>query len=240
MSATPLLQLRDATSGYGKKVVIRDINIRIDRGRIITLVGSNGVGKTTTIRTIAGLLKLYNGGLYYNGQNVTGFRAHRIASLGVGYSPEGRRVFGNLTVYENLVVGAYRLKTRRVFEENLKWIYSLFPRLSERRQQLSESLSGGEQQMLAIGRALISKPELLLLDEPSLGLAPIVVQQIADTLLQINRAGVSILLVEQNARMALEVSHYAYVMDKGGIVYEGDSKTLLERGDISDIYLGFK
>jgi len=240
MSTTPLLQLSDATSGYGKKVVIRDISICIDRGKIITLVGSNGVGKTTTIRAITGLLGLHSGRLYYDGQDVTGLRAHKIASLGVGYSPEGRRVFGNLTVYENLVVGAYRVNAKRVFEQNLEWIYSLFPRLSERQQQLSESLSGGEQQMLAIGRALISKPKLLLLDEPSLGLAPIVVQQIADTLLQINKAGVSILLVEQNARMALEISHYAYVMDKGGIVYEGDSKILLNRGDISDIYLGFK
>ena len=239
MNDNSLLKLVNVTSGYGKKLVIRDVNISIGQGKIITLIGSNGVGKSTTLRTITGMLKLQSGRLSYRGQDITGLRSHKIASLGVGYSPEGRRVFGNLTVFENLVVGAYRIKSKQVFKRNLEWIYTLFPRLKERNKQLSESLSGGEQQMLAIGRALISKPELLLLDEPSLGLAPILVQQIADTLLQINEVGVSILLVEQNAKMALEISHYAYVMDKGGIVHEGDSKSLLKHRNITDIYLGF-
>ena len=239
MNDNSLLKLVNVTSGYGKKLVIRDVNISIGQGKIITLIGSNGVGKSTTLRTITGMLKLQSGRLSYRGQDITGLRSHKIASLGVGYSPEGRRVFGNLTVFENLVVGAYRIKSKQVFKRNLEWIYTLFPRLKERNKQLSESLSGGEQQMLAIGRALISKPELLLLDEPSLGLAPILVQQIADTLLQINEVGVSILLVEQNAKMALEISHYAYVMDKGGIVHEGDSESLLKHRNITDIYLGF-
>jgi branched-chain amino acid transport system ATP-binding protein len=239
MNDNSLLKLVNVTSGYGKKLVIRDVNISIGQGKIITLIGSNGVGKSTTLRAITGMLKLHSGRLSYRGQDITGLRSHKIASLGFGYSPEGRRVFGNLTVFENLVVGAYRIKSKQVFKRNLEWIYTLFPRLKERNKQLSESLSGGEQQMLAIGRALISKPELLLLDEPSLGLAPILVQQIADTLLQINQVGVSILLVEQNAKMALEISHYAYVMEKGGIVHEGDSKSLLKHRNITDIYLGF-
>ena len=239
MNDNSLLKLVNVTSGYGKKMVIREVNLCIDQGKIVALMGSNGVGKSTTLRTITGQLKLQSGRLFYRGQDIAGLKPHKIASLGVGYSPEGRRVFGNLTVFENLVVGAYRIESKQTFNQNLEWIYTLFPRLKERNKQLSESLSGGEQQTLAIGRALISKPELLLLDEPSLGLAPLVVQQIANTLLQINQVGVSILIVEQNAKMALEISHYAYVMDKGGIVHEGDSESLLKHRSIVDIYLGF-
>jgi branched-chain amino acid transport system ATP-binding protein len=211
----------------------------VSQGEIVTLLGSNGVGKSTILRTITGQIRPQSGRLRYMGGNIAGLPPHQIASMGVGYSPEGRRIFGNLTVYENLVVGAYRLTSKRSFQENLSWIHSLFPRLKERKAQEAETLSGGEQQMLAIARALISRPHLLLLDEPSLGLAPVVVQRIAETLVQINQAGVSIFLVEQNAHMALEISHYAFVIDNGRIVHEGNTKRLREDPQIADIYLGF-
>jgi branched-chain amino acid transport system ATP-binding protein len=239
MSEPFLLELRSVNSGYGKKTVIRSVEMGVGEGQIATLLGSNGVGKTTTLRTVTGQIRPTRGKVLFGGRDLLGFRPHQIAALGVGYSPEGRRIFGNLTVLENLVVGAYRLKTREAFKKSLEWVYSLFPILDQRQHQLSESLSGGEQQMLAIGRALISKPRLLLLDEPSLGLAPLVVEHIAETLLEINGAGVSILLVEQNADLALTVSHYAFVMDQGGIVFEGEPRRLKEDRSISDIYLGF-
>ena len=239
MSGDPLLILDKVTSGYGRKTVIREVDLVVERGGVVTLLGSNGVGKSTTLRTITGQLQPQSGRLTYDDRDVTGFGSHRMANLGLGYCPEGRRVFGNLTVYENLLVGGYRLETKREFKENLAWVYGLFPRLEERSGQLSESLSGGEQQMLAIGRALIAKPQLLLLDEPSLGLAPLVVELIADTLMAINRTGVSILLVEQNARLALDLARYGYVMDKGEIVRHGRAEDLRDDPSIADIYLGF-
>jgi branched-chain amino acid transport system ATP-binding protein len=234
-----LLELAGITSGYGRKTVIRGVNLAVDRGSIVTLLGSNGVGKSTTLRTITGQLKPQSGRLSYDGREVTGLPPHRMAGLGLGYSPEGRRVFGNLTVDENLVVGGYRLRSKADFRESRDRVFQLFPRLKERRGQLSESLSGGEQQMLAMGRALIGRPDLVLLDEPSLGLAPIVVQLIADTLVRINGAGVSILLVEQNARLALEISNYGYVMDKGEIIRQGPAAGLMDDDSMADIYLGF-
>ncbi|MBW1676096.1 MAG: ABC transporter ATP-binding protein [Deltaproteobacteria bacterium] len=240
MNNDPLLQLMNVASGYGNKVVVRDINLQVSQGEIVTLLGSNGVGKSTILRTITGQIKPKNGRLLYMHHDIAGLPPYRIATMGVGYSPEGRRIFGNLTVYENLVVGAYRLPNKQSFNKNLEWIYSLFPRLKERANQLAETMSGGEQQMLAIGRALISKPRLLLLDEPSLGLAPVVVQLIVKTLEQINQVGVSIFLVEQNASMALKISHYAFVMENGRIVQEGKAVQLLEDEHIADIYLGLK
>ncbi|MFO7739570.1 MAG: ABC transporter ATP-binding protein [Desulfatiglandaceae bacterium] len=239
MNSDPLLQLIRLASGYGKKIIVRDISLHVGRGEIVTLLGSNGVGKSTILRTITGQIRPQSGRLRYIGRDISGLPPHQIASMGVGYSPEGRRIFGNLTVYENLVVGAYRLTSKQSFQDNLNWMYTLFPRLKERNAQEAETLSGGEQQMLAIARALISSPHLLLLDEPSLGLAPVVVQRIAETLLQINQTGVSIFLVEQNANMALEISHYALVLDNGRIVHEGNAKQLLEDPQIADIYLGF-
>jgi branched-chain amino acid transport system ATP-binding protein len=239
MNSDPLLQLTGIASGYGKKVVVRDIDLQVNQGGIVTLLGSNGVGKSTILRTITGQIRPQSGRLRYMGRDIAGLPPYQIASMGVGYSPEGRRIFGNLTVYENLVVGAYRLTSKRSFRENLDWMHSLFPRLKERKAQEAETLSGGEQQMLAIARALISRPQLLLLDEPSLGLAPVVVQRIAETLVQINEAGVSIFLVEQNAHMALDISHYAFVIDNGRIVRQGTAKQLREDPHIADIYLGF-
>ncbi len=240
MNSTNLLQLDSISSGYGKKTVIRQVSLEVPAGKIVTLLGANGVGKTTTLRTITGQLSPLEGSLLFQDRNISGLQPHQIAALGVGYSPEGRRIFGNLTAYENLLVVANRIKSKTAFRENLQWVYSLFPRLSERSHQLSDTMSGGEQQMLAIGRALVSKPMLLLLDEPSLGLAPLVVKQIAETLLEINEAGVSILLVEQNAKMALNISHYAYVMDNGRIVQQGTSEELLQDQSIVDIYLGIQ
>jgi branched-chain amino acid transport system ATP-binding protein len=240
MNNDALLRLIDLCSGYADKVVVRDANLHVVRGEIVTLLGANGVGKSTILRTITGQIKPQSGRLLIGNRDIAGLRAYEIAAMGVGYSPEGRRIFGNLTAYENLVVGAYRLKSKASFNENLRWVYSLFPRLAERSGQEAETMSGGEQQMLAIARALISRPQLLLLDEPSLGLAPVVVQLIAETLEQINRAGVSIFLVEQNASMALGISHYAFVMDNGRIVHEGNARQLMEDRNIADIYLGFR
>ncbi len=239
MSETPLLQLDNVTAGYGKIMAIHQVTMTVNRGQIATLLGSNGVGKSTTLKIITGLLKPQSGRLLYREEDIGGLGPHLIAGRGVGYCPEGRRVFGNLTVLENLRVGGYRLKTNKELRKNLEWVYSLFPRLKERSGQLAESLSGGEQQMLAIGRALISKPDLLLLDEPSLGLAPLVVKLIAETLIEINKAGVSILLIEQNAKLALDISHFAYVMDKGSVVVSGESDRLRSDESIMDIYLGF-
>jgi len=240
MKGEHLLELDSVTSGYGKKTVIRDVSFKVPRGQIITLLGANGVGKTTTLRTITGLIKAQGGVMLYRGKDVSALRPYQIAALGVGYCPEGRRVFGNLTAYENLLVGAYRVKSKKAFSKNLAWVHKLFPRLHERQHQLSDTMSGGEQQMLAISRALISKPELLLLDEPSLGLAPMVVEHIAKTLIEINKAGVSILIVEQNAKMALSISHHAYVMEDGRVIRQGPAKVISQDKDIADIYLGFR
>jgi branched-chain amino acid transport system ATP-binding protein len=231
--------MRRLTTGYGKKTVVRDIDLHIGEGDIVTLLGSNGVGKSTILRAVIGQLKPWTGELLFEGRDMAKLPPHRIASLGVGYCPEGRHTFGNLTVLENLVVGGYLLKTKDEFRRNLQWVYTLFPRLQERSRQLAETLSGGEQQMLAIARALITRPRLLLLDEPSLGLAPIIVEMITDTLVQINKAGFSIFLVEQNARLALEISNYAFVMENGAIAHRGDPRELLEDRGIADIYLGF-
>jgi len=239
MNEHRLLELSRLTTGYGKKTVVRHIDLHIGEGEIVTLLGSNGVGKTTILRTIIGQLKPWDGEVLFKGRNMAGLPPHRIASLGVGYCPEGRHMFGNLTVMENLVVGGYLLKTKEEFRRNLQWVYTLFPRLQERSHQLAETLSGGEQQMLAIARALITRPQLLLLDEPSLGLAPIIVEMITDTLVQINKAGFSIFLVEQNARLAMEISNYAFVMENGTIVHQGQPQDLLEDRNLVDIYLGF-
>ena len=239
MNDSRLLEMSRLTTGYGKKTVVREIDLHIEEGDIVTLLGSNGVGKSPILRTIIGQLKPWEGQLLFKGRDMSGLPPYRIASLGVGYCPEGRLIFGNLTVMDNLVVGGYLLKSKDEFRRNLQWVYTLFPRLQERSRQLAETLSGGEQQMLAIARALITRPRLLLLDEPSLGLAPIIVEMITDTLVQINKAGFSIFLVEQNARLAMEISNYAFVMENGAIVHQGRPKDLLEDRSIADIYLGF-
>jgi branched-chain amino acid transport system ATP-binding protein len=238
MSTELLLEIQDVTAGYGKMMVLFDISIRCHRGNIVTLLGANGVGKTTTLRAILGQIRVESGAIRFNGTDICGLPPHKIAELGIAHSPEGRSIFGNLTVLENLRAGAHLLKTRVELREHLDRVYSLFPRLKERRGQIAGLLSGGEQQMLAMGRALMSNPTLMLLDEPSLGLAPQLVKLVADTLVEVNQTGTSVLLVEQNARLALEIAEYGYVMEKGAIALEGTSSQLSANEGIKRIYLG--
>jgi len=238
MSKGPLLKLNNVIAGYGKMNVVNNISIRVNQGEIVTLLGSNGVGKTSTLRTIIAQTDLKKGEIKYKDIDITRFPTYKIAELGIGYCPEGREIFGNLTTKENLQAGAYLLKSQQEFKENLHRVYSLFPILKERSNQIAESLSGGEQEMLAIGRALMSNPNLLLLDEPSLGLAPKLVELIGKTLREINKEGVSILLIEQNAKLALGIANYGYLMRKGSIVLEGTAKELVVDERVKEIYLG--
>lgn len=238
MSTVPLLELDGVVAGYGKMDVINNISIRVNQGEVVTLLGSNGVGKTTTLRTILAQTDLKRGEIKYKGKEITRFPTYKISALGISYCPEGRGIFGNLTTKENLQLGAYLLKSRQEFEENLGQVYSLFPVLKERSTQIADSLSGGEQEMLAIGRSLMGNPNLILLDEPSLGLAPQLVELIGRTLREINERGISILLIEQNTKLALEISDYAYLMRKGAISLEGEPKELAEDERIKKVYLG--
>lgn len=233
-----MLELKNVSSGYGEALVLNKVNITVEENSITCILGSNGVGKTTTLRTIMGILNPNEGTISYKGKNISGFPPHKTANLDISYSPEGRKIFGNLTVFENLRLGAYRLKSKNEFKTNLEEVYNLFPILKERKNQISENLSGGEQQMLALGRAFISNPELVLLDEPSLGLAPNLISFVSESLVKINENGVSILLVEQNCNMALNISDYGYVMEKGCISMEGSSEELMKDEKIKNVYLG--
>lgn len=238
MSNVPILELNNVVAGYGKKEIINKISIKINQGRIVTLLGSNAVGKSTILKTILSQTCLRSGEIKYNGINISNLSTHEIARLGISYVPEGRGIFANLTTKENLLAGAYLLKSKQELENNLNRVYSIFPILKERSNQLAESLSGGEQEMLVIGRSLMNKPNLLLLDEPSLGLAPKLVELIGKILKEINNEGVCILLVEQNAKLALELADYGYLIRKGTIVLEGDTKDLIKNKKIKEIYLG--
>lgn len=233
-----LLQIKDVTAGYGESNVLHKINIEVDKGEIVSLIGSNGVGKTTTLRCIMGIIRPKSGFVEFNGKNISTLPSHRIASSGISYCPEGRELFGNLSVYENLRIGGYLIKEHSEMKKRLEWVYEMFPKLYERRNQISSSLSGGEQQMLAIGRAIMPSPKLILLDEPSLGLAPIIVDHIYEKIIEINQLGTPILLVEQNSDLALEISKHSYIMEKGQIRLEGDSKELLKNDYIKNAYLG--
>lgn len=235
-----MLELKDVKAGYGKAEVLHGVSLEVRRGEAVALVGPNGAGKTTVIRTIVGELPLFEGSIGFNGEDIRRLPSHKIARLGIGCSPEGRNIFGNLTVYENLRMGGYLLRDKKVIKERLDWVYSLFPRIAERRKQLAESLSGGEQQMLAIGRAVMNIPSLLLLDEPSLGIAPVVVDAIYERIGEINRAGTSVLLVEQNVGLALEVAVRAYVMESGEIRLSGSSNALMDNRYVLDTYLGVR
>ena len=233
-----LLKVTDLEVSYGNIAAIKGISLEVRQGEIVTILGSNGAGKTTTMRTISQLLKAKSGSIKFNGVELTNLPAHKIVSLGISQSPEGRRVFGILTVEENLMLGAYTRK--KVDTEILSWVYNLFPRLEERKAQLAGTLSGGEQQMLAIGRALMSKPSMLLLDEPSLGIAPILVKAIFAQIRKIAASGVTVLLVEQNAKVALKLADRGYVLEVGKIVFSGTSAELLGSPRIQEAYLGKK
>ncbi|HUV58548.1 MAG TPA: ABC transporter ATP-binding protein [Desulfatiglandales bacterium] len=233
-----LLSMENVTTGYGKAQVLKKVNISLEKGEIVALIGANGAGKTTSLRCITGIIKPWEGTIKFNNQKIDALEPYEIVSFGISYCPEGRDIFANLSVYENLKVGAYLVKDRREFKSNLNRIYELFPRLQERRNQIAGSLSGGEQQMLAIGRALMSKPSVLLLDEPSLGLAPIIMESIFETIKQVNSSGTSILLVEQNVSLALDLAERAYVLEKGEIKLSGESKDLRESEYVKNSYLG--
>jgi len=233
-----LLQVKDLEVSYGSIQAIKGISFDVKKGEIVTILGANGAGKTTTLRTISGLLKAKSGEILYNGTDLTKVPAHKIVSAGVSQSPEGRQVFGTLTVEENIRLGAFTQK--HPDKETLKWIYELFPRLLERRKQLAGTLSGGEQQMLAISRALMAQPQLLLLDEPSLGIAPILVKMIFAAVKKISKTGVTVLLVEQNAKAALKLADRGYVLDVGKVTIKGNAKDLLNDPKVQEAYLGKK
>jgi len=233
-----MLKLDQVNASYGGAQVLYNVSLQVNEGELVALVGSNGAGKTTTLKTIAGLLRPSSGSIYFLNERISNLPPNVIAEKGISLVPEGRRLFPFLTVQENLEIGAYKRDARRKVKDVMEWVYQLFPILKERRKQLAYTLSGGEQQMLAIGRALMSKPKLLLLDEPSLGLGPIVYNKIFNVLKEINFQGVTILLVEQNIQISLRLANRAYVMENGKIVLEGEGEKLLMNEDLKRAYLG--
>ncbi len=232
------LEVSDLHVKYGNIEVLHGINLRVEAGEMISILGANGAGKSTTLLALSGLVKPAGGSIGFSGLPIHKLPAHAIVKLGIAQVPEGRRIFNTLTVQENLNLGAFVAKDAGLVKKTQDWIYGLLPILSERRQQLGGTLSGGEQQMLAIGRALMSSPKILLLDEPSLGLAPLLVKTIFQTLREINAAGVTVVLVEQNARAALKLAHRAYVMELGRIVLEGPAAELMANPEVQAAYLG--
>ncbi len=236
-----LLELQNVHTYYGKIHALKGISIAVNKGEIVTLIGSNGAGKSTTLRTISGLLTPRVGEVRFNGQRIDKVPAHEIVKLGIAQSPEGRRIFPRLTVLENLEMGAFLHDTRSAaYQEDLERVFTLFPRLRERTSQKGGTLSGGEQQMLAIGRALMTRPQVLLLDEPSMGLAPVLVEQIFEIIQTINAQGMTVLLVEQNALQALSIAHRGYVLQSGMIVLEDEAKALRENEAVQKKYLGLE
>ncbi|MDR3402991.1 MAG: ABC transporter ATP-binding protein [Chthoniobacter sp.] len=234
-----MLEIKDLEVCYGSISALQGISLKVETGSIVTLVGANGAGKTTTLRTISGIVKAKSGTITFDGKDIMNRAPHHIVADGIAQSPEGRMVFANLTVMENLWMGAYLRKDKPGIAKDLEYIFGIFPRLKEREKQTAGTLSGGEQQMLAIGRALMSKPKLLMLDEPSLGIAPLLVKTIFEKIVEINKElGLTILLVEQNANLALEVSHYGYVLETGRIILEDTSTALRENEEVRAAYLG--
>ncbi len=233
-----LLEIKDLRVHYGRAEALKGISLTIDEGAIVALIGANGAGKTTTLRTISGLKAPTSGEIWFQDKKINGMPAHRIVKLGIAHIPEGRVVFSPMTVIDNLLIGAYLFKDKYQIDKDLDNIYEHFPVLKERRKQLAGSLSGGEQQMLAIGRALMGRPKLLLMDEPSLGLSPILVEEVGNIIRDINKAGIGIILVEQNARVALRLANKAYVLEVGNIVLEGDAKELANDEHVKKAYLG--
>jgi branched-chain amino acid transport system ATP-binding protein len=234
-----MLEVRNLHVCYGVISALQGISLSVKAGSIVTLIGANGAGKSTTLRAISGLVKSRGGEILLSGQNILGLRAHQIVKLGLSHVPEGRMVFANLTVHENLMMGAYLQRDKAVVQQELEVVFKTFPRLKEREKQVAGTLSGGEQQMLAIGRALMSKPKFLMMDEPSLGIAPLLVKAIFEKIVEINRThGITILLVEQNANLALEISNYGYVLETGRIILQNESSMLRADPKVRSAYLG--
>ena len=233
-----LLEIRNLEVYYGVINALKSVSFEVNEGEIVTLIGANGAGKTTTMQSIMGFIQPKNGEILYQGQSIVGMPTHKIMRMGLTQVPEGRRIFAELNVYENLIMGAYTSKNRASVKADLEEIYTLFPRLEERKNQMAGMLSGGEQQMLAMGRALMSHPKLLMLDEPSMGLAPILVSQVFDMIKHLNETGTTILLVEQNAEKALSIADRAYVMETGSITLSGTGSELAASEKVRDAYLG--
>ena len=236
--AEPMLKIDNIDVYYGAIHALKGISLEVNEGEIVTLIGANGAGKSTTLRTISGLLKPKAGSITFLGQSIVGVRAHEIVKKGISQVPEGRRVFAEMTVMENLDLGAFVRKDKAGIQQDLKHVFELFPRLEERKNQSAGTLSGGEQQMLAMGRALMSRPKLLLLDEPSMGLAPLLIKEIFNIIVDINKSGTTVLLVEQNANMALSIANRAYVLETGRITLSGSAKELAASEDVRKAYLG--
>lgn len=233
-----MLRIENLVAGYGGIEALKGISLDVNEGKIVTLIGANGAGKSTTLRSIVGLVKPRGGSIIYNNKNILNLKTQNIVKEGIVLVPEGRRVFSNLTVLENLKIGAFARSDEKNIKEDMEWIYSLFPRLKERTWQLSGTLSGGEQQMLAIGRALMSRPKLLMMDEPSLGLAPLIVKELFEIIKEINKQGVTILLIEQNANAALHIADFGYVMETGRITMMGTGAEILKDENVKKAYLG--
>ncbi len=233
-----MLKINDLHVAYGGIKALRGISLEVPEGKIVTLIGSNGAGKSTTLRTISGLVKATAGSITYNGKELLGMPINQIIEEGIIHVPEGRRVFSDMSVLENLKIGAYLRRDKAQIAEDIKWVYSLFPRLEERHWQMAGTLSGGEQQMLAVGRALMGRPKVLMMDEPSLGLAPLIVRDIFTIIREINKQGMTILLIEQNANMALHTADIGYVLETGLITLTGPGKELLRDEKVRKAYLG--
>lgn len=233
-----LLRIKDAVVHYNKVAALKGVSFGVEEGTAVAVIGANGAGKTTSLRAISGLVGLSSGEIWFEGRRVDGLPAEKVVGLGIAHVPEGRRVFPELSVYENLMAGAYLRKDQRAIARDLEQVYGYFPRLEERQSQWAKTLSGGEQQMLAIGRALMAAPKLLLLDEPSMGLSPLLVQEIGRIVQRIIEDGVPVVLVEQNAEVALGLADYAYVLETGNMSLEGDADRLKEDGHVREAYLG--
>ena len=233
-----MLEIKDLKVSYGMIQAIKGISFEVNKGEVIALIGANGAGKTTILHTITGLLNADSGSVTYEGKDITRMPGHKIVSMGIAHVPEGRRVFANMTVLQNLKLGAYTRKDKAEIAETLEMVYTRFPRLKERKNQLAGTLSGGEQQMLAMGRALMSHPQIILMDEPSMGLSPIFVNEIFDIIEEVSKSGTTVLLVEQNAKKALSIADRAYVLETGNIVLEGKASELLDNDSIKKAYLG--
>ena len=234
-----MLEVKNLMVNYGAIAALHGVSLQIHQGDIVTLIGANGAGKTTTLKAISGLLKCRSGDILFQGRNISNSRPHQIVKLGISQVPEGRMIFANLTVLENLQMGAYLRTDKAAIQNEMEYVFSIFPRLQERLNQVGGTLSGGEQQMLAIGRALMSRPKFLMLDEPSLGIAPLLVKTIFEKIVEINRQhGITILLVEQNANLALEISRYGYVLETGRIILQDQSPALRQNPQVRNAYLG--